>query len=70
MPTIAEGQFPWPKNSISMPFDAGVRGGWRTYISYKFVIKCSNFRPVLPPATLLLLSLIRVLHKLDSGTEL
>ena len=28
---IAESQFPWSKKSISMPFDTGVRGGWRIY---------------------------------------
>ena len=27
MPVIAENQFLWSKNSISMPFDTAVRGG-------------------------------------------
>ena len=31
MQSIAESQFPWSKNSISMPFDTGVRAGRRTY---------------------------------------
>ena len=41
MPIIAESQFPWSKNSISMTFDTGVRGGQRTY---KLVLTCANFR--------------------------
>ena len=31
MPSIAENQFRWSKNSILMHFDTGVRGGRRTY---------------------------------------
>ena len=33
MPSAAESQFPWSKNSISMSFDTGVRGGRMIYIS-------------------------------------
>ena len=65
MPIIAESQFPWSKNSISMPFDTRVRGDHRTY---KFILTYANFRPLWQPATLL--SSIGVSHKLKSGTEL
>ena len=55
MPIIAESQFPWSKNSISMPFDTEVRGGRRFNVR-KF------------PATLAtLLSSIGVSHKLIPG---
>ena len=36
-------------------------------INYKFVLKCANFRPLEPPATLL--TSIGVSHKLDSGKK-
>ena len=65
MPSIAESQFPWSKNSIPMPFDTEVRGSQRTH---KFVLKCANFRPLEPPATLL--TSIEVSHKLNSRKKI
>ena len=38
---IVESQFSWSKNSISLPFDTGVRGGRR-----KLVLTCGNFWPL------------------------
>ena len=42
-------------------------GGLRCIINYKFVLKCPNFQPLRPPATLL--TSIGVSHKLDSGKK-
>ena len=65
MPIIAESQFSWSKNSISVSFDTGVRGDRRLVL-----IKIREINTPVTLATCDFAFFYQVSHKLDSRTEL